>query len=136
MPATNEPLHKSKKIMHVVNTFRMWNGPPKFCINLEVDWLIILDEVRGKSPGYNYTKSQKVSSVYQRPFWHSREKTCRGGTMCPPSLNRVKIGLIQCSFKLLDLFGSKKCQAATGKHQSSKPTHKCPVDALHGNLSM
>ena len=24
---------------------------------------------------YNYTKSQKVSSVYWKPFWHSREKT-------------------------------------------------------------
>ena len=28
------------------------NGPPKFCIDLEADWLIILDEVRGKSPGH------------------------------------------------------------------------------------
>ena len=42
--------HKSKKIMHVVNTFRMWNGLPKFCIELEADWLSILVEVRGKSP--------------------------------------------------------------------------------------
>ena len=42
---------KSKKIMHVVDKFRTWNGPPKFCIDLEDDWLIILDEVRGKSPG-------------------------------------------------------------------------------------
>ena len=36
--------------MQVVNTFRRWNGPPKFCIELEADWLTILDEVRGKSP--------------------------------------------------------------------------------------
>ena len=43
--------HKSKK-MHVVNTFRMWNEPPKFFIELEDDWLIILDEVGGKSPGH------------------------------------------------------------------------------------
>ena len=26
-------------------------GPPKFCIDLEADWLLILDEVGGKSPG-------------------------------------------------------------------------------------
>ena len=35
----------------VVNTFRMWNGPPKFCIELETDWLLILDDARRKSPG-------------------------------------------------------------------------------------
>ena len=45
--------HKSKKIMRVVNTFRTWNGPPKFYIELEADWLIILDDARGKSPGYD-----------------------------------------------------------------------------------
>ena len=37
--------------MHVVNTFRTSNGPPKFCIELEADWLIVLDEARTKSPG-------------------------------------------------------------------------------------
>ena len=37
--------------MRVVNTFRTWNGPPKFYIELEADWFIILDEIRGKSPG-------------------------------------------------------------------------------------
>ena len=37
--------------MRVVNTFRTWNGPPKFCSDLEAEWLTILDEVRGKSPG-------------------------------------------------------------------------------------
>ena len=42
--------HKSKKIMQVVNIFRTWNGPSKFRIDLEADWLIILNEVRGKSP--------------------------------------------------------------------------------------
>ena len=26
-------------------------GPPKFCIDLEADWLLILGEVDGKSPG-------------------------------------------------------------------------------------
>ena len=36
------------------------------------------------------TESQKVSSAYCKPFQHSKEKTCRGGTMCLPSLNRVK----------------------------------------------
>ena len=46
--------HKSKKIMHVVKTFRTWNRPPKFCIKLEADWLITLDEVYKKSPGSAY----------------------------------------------------------------------------------
>ena len=26
-------------------------GPPKFCIDLEADWLLILDELGRKSPG-------------------------------------------------------------------------------------
>ena len=43
--------------MHVANTFRTWNGPPKFCIKLEAGWLIILDEAPGKSPGYVLSKS-------------------------------------------------------------------------------
>ena len=42
---------RSKKLMHSVNTFRSSNGPPKFCIELEADWLIVLDEARTKSPG-------------------------------------------------------------------------------------
>ena len=37
--------------MHVVNTFRTLNGPPKFCMELEADWLIVLDEAHTKSPG-------------------------------------------------------------------------------------
>ena len=28
---------------------------------------------------YNYTKSQKISAAYCKPFQHSKEKTCRGG---------------------------------------------------------
>ena len=35
--------------MCVVNTLRTLNGPPKFCIDLGADWLIILDEVRRES---------------------------------------------------------------------------------------
>ena len=31
---------------------------------------------------YNYTKSQKVSSAYCKPFWHSKAKTCGGGAHC------------------------------------------------------
>ena len=46
---TNEPFTQVKE--NNANTFRTWNGPPKFCIALEADWLIILDEVRRKSPG-------------------------------------------------------------------------------------
>ena len=45
-------LYKSKKISFVVNTFPMWNGLPEFCMGLEADWLIILNEFRGKSPGW------------------------------------------------------------------------------------
>ena len=37
---------------------------------------------------YNYTKSQKISSAYCKPFWHSKAKACREGEHC--SLNRVK----------------------------------------------
>ena len=29
-------------------------GPPKFCIDLEADWLLILGEVVGESPGWVY----------------------------------------------------------------------------------
>ena len=54
------PSHKSKKIMHAVNTFQTWNGPPKFCIELEADWLIILDEVREKSPGITLQIEKKA----------------------------------------------------------------------------
>ena len=49
--------------MHVVNSFRTWNGPPKFCIDLVADWLIISDEVRGKSPG------KKVQSITSIKYW-------------------------------------------------------------------
>ena len=42
--------------MQVVNTFQMSKGPPKFCIDLEADWLLILEEVGGKSPGCSKTK--------------------------------------------------------------------------------
>ena len=31
---------------------------------------------------HNYTKSQKVSSTYCEPFWHSKAKTCKG--VCAP----------------------------------------------------
>ena len=31
----------------------MWNEPPKFCIDLEADWLIILEEAIGKPHGVN-----------------------------------------------------------------------------------
>ena len=47
----HEPFSRVKENkMHVVNTFRTCNGPPKFRIELEADWLIILDEVHMKSP--------------------------------------------------------------------------------------
>ena len=56
--------------MHVVNTFRTSKGSPKFCIDLQADWLLILDEVGGKSPG-------------------GQQKVCSGGVTCP--------GLIRCA---------------------------------------
>ena len=40
-----------KEIVPCFNTFRKSNGPQKFCIELEADWLIIKDEARGKLPG-------------------------------------------------------------------------------------
>ena len=50
--------------MHVVNTFRTSKGPLKFCIDLEADWLLILDEVGGgggggESPG----RLSNISSI-------------------------------------------------------------------------
>ena len=42
--------HKAKKLMHVVNTFQMWNRPPKFSIDLEADWLNYLTKF-AQSPG-------------------------------------------------------------------------------------
>ena len=44
--------------MYVVNTFRTSKGPPKFCIDLEADWLLILDEVGGKSPGISFNENE------------------------------------------------------------------------------
>ena len=35
---------------------------------------------------------------------------------------KLKLNILS-GLKLLDLFGSKKCQAATGKRQISKPTY-------------
>ena len=37
-------MHSRQYILNV-------EGPPKFCIDLEADWLLILGEVGGKSPG-------------------------------------------------------------------------------------
>ena len=62
--------HKSKKIIRVVNTFRTWNGPPKFCIDLEADWLIILDEIRWKSSGFG-AESQALTQ-YGKLSWQYR----------------------------------------------------------------
>ena len=41
----------SARLVHVVNKFRTSKGPPKFCIDLEADWLLILDKAGRKSPG-------------------------------------------------------------------------------------
>ena len=40
-----------KQIMHSRQYISNVEGPPKFCIDLEADWLLILGEVGGKSPG-------------------------------------------------------------------------------------
>ena len=48
--------------MLVVNTFRTSKGPPKFCIDLEADWLLILDKVGGKSPDL----SQKLRTLQHK----------------------------------------------------------------------
>ena len=41
---------------------------------------------------YNYTKNQKVSSAYCKPFENTKEKTCREAqcTIYIPILNKVK----------------------------------------------
>ena len=43
------------------DTFRTWDGPPKFCIEIEADWLIFLDEVRRKSPAYELTSIHLIA---------------------------------------------------------------------------
>ena len=43
-----------------VDVFRTSNGPQKFCIELEADWLIILDETCRKSPGWNEWLGNKL----------------------------------------------------------------------------
>ena len=48
--------------MDVVNTVRTSKGPPKFCIDVGADWLLILDEVGGKSPG-SYGRMIKYGSM-------------------------------------------------------------------------
>ena len=55
--------HKSKKIMHVVNTFQTWNGRPKFCIDLVPHWLIILDEISRKSLHESLRRTRYLSEV-------------------------------------------------------------------------
>ena len=39
-------------------------GPPKFCIDLEADWLLILGEVGGKSPGMAIMKHICLRTYY------------------------------------------------------------------------
>ena len=48
--------------MHVVNTFRTSKGPPTFCIDLEADWPLIVDEVGGKSPGWGQNRDGGIPS--------------------------------------------------------------------------
>ena len=53
---------------------------------------------------YNYTKNQKVSLVYYKPFLYSKEETCRGAQCAPTSLNRVNdksIALKNCGNNLV-----------------------------------
>ena len=66
---------------------------PKRSLTKVLPWQhpsLLLIKIISNAALYNYTKSQKVSSVYCKPFWHSREKTCRGGGHNGAhSLNRV-----------------------------------------------
>ena len=48
---------------------------------------------------------------------------------------QLKLDILS-SLKLLALFGSKRCQAAMGKRQSSKPPPLMSVDVLRGNSSV
>ena len=52
--------------MHVVNTFRTSKGPPKFCIDLEADWLLILDEEAGNH-------LERYFSVAMATLFHSNK---------------------------------------------------------------
>ena len=52
--------------MYVVNTFRTSKGPPKFCIDLGADWLFILDEAGGKSPGMLLGIPNKKQNILQK----------------------------------------------------------------------
>ena len=46
--------------MHSRQYISYVEGPPKFCIDLEADWLLILGEVGGKSPG--------IENIYENSF--------------------------------------------------------------------
>ena len=49
-----------------VNAFRTSNGPPKFFIELEADWLIISEEDHRKSPGYE--SEYRLTTFEQKPI--------------------------------------------------------------------
>ena len=61
--------------MHVVNTFQTSNGMLKFCIKLEADWLIGLDEAGRKSPGWSVQikngMTHRRSGKHQTCFWYN-----------------------------------------------------------------
>ena len=49
--------------MSTIHFERQQDGPPKFCIEREADWLISVDHVRRKSPGYSKQYSELTSHV-------------------------------------------------------------------------
>ena len=72
--------------MHVANTFRTWNGPPKFCIELKADWLIILDEVRRKSPGLDQQLKADQQLLRKQNHPHSQSSKNPKGRLPKNSL--------------------------------------------------
>ena len=85
-------------------------GPPKFCIDLEADWLLILGEVGGKSPGkvfllffllpdwlkLNHLKSRMecgFSDIFSHHFCSTTAETIGLGL----TINPASFGTKKCS---------------------------------------
>ena len=99
--------HKSK---------RTWNGPPKFSIDLEADWLIILDEVLSKSPGHIHEKFTFMDRCWDVILYHIY-------FTCDKLINQVKVKVTCtyscCAFKSYSYSSHLKVKES-GKNPWSK----------------
>ena len=66
-----------KQIMHSRQYISNVEGLPKFCIDLEADWLLILGEVGGKSPGCTPWSSHPGDSWEWPNYISYQSENCR-----------------------------------------------------------